>query len=285
MSVCSKKQLENWQAAEVSPSHTGDVCLNAGQPAQQRRDREEAHLPLPTTLTYNGTASEWIAANLQLTPDQLQAEALDATEDRVLLLCTRQWGKSTIAAAKALHHALTTKNAFIIFASACKRQSKELARKCKEFAALLGLKAEPDGEGFTLPNGARIIPVPQNPEKVRCYSAPSLIIIDESAYVKDEMFQTVTPMLATSNGTLWIMSTAGPQRGFFYKTWLNRPDDWKIVKATADDCPRISVKFLARERVAMGQTVFSREYLCEFVAGHQQLVSQEDADAIFDTDF
>jgi len=285
MSYTREKQLENWQAVEVSPTHTGDVCLNAGQPAQQRRDREGAHLPQPTTLTYNGTASEWIAANLQLTPDRLQAEALDATEDRVLLLCTRQWGKSTIAAAKALHHALTTKNAFIIFASACKRQSKELARKCKEFAAQLGLKAESDGEGFTLPNGARIIPVPQNPEKVRCYSAPSLIIIDESAYVKDEMFQTVTPMLATSNGTLWIMSTAGLQRGFFYKTWLNRPDDWKIVKATADDCPRISVKFLARERVAMGQTVFSREYLCEFVAGHQQLVSQEDADAIFDTDF
>ncbi|MBM3766583.1 MAG: hypothetical protein FJW32_14435 [Acidobacteria bacterium] len=141
-----------------------------------------AHLPQPTTLTFNGTASEWIASNLQLTPDQLQAEALDATEDRVLLLCTRQWGKSTIAAAKALHHALTTKNAFIIFAIACKHH-------------------------------------------------------------------------------------------------------WKIVKATADDCPRISVKFLARERVSMGQTVFSREYLCEFVAGHQQLVSQEDADAIFDTDF
>jgi len=275
MSGSYKNRTEIWQAGVAVPGTAPEVCPNAANATTEallNRDHEGA----PTT---------WITKHLGFTPDKLQSEALDATEDRVLLLCTRQWGKSTIAAAKALHHALSTEKAFIIFASACKRQSKELARKCKEFAAQLGLKAELDGEGFTLPNGARIIPVPQSPEKVRCYSAPSLIIIDESAYVKDEMFQTVTPMLATSNGTLWIMSTAGPQRGFFYKTWLNRPEDWKIVKATADDCPRIGVKFLARERAAMGQTVFSREYLCEFVAGHQQLVSQEDADAIFDTDF
>lgn len=262
MSVLSKKHLENWRTGVAVPDTAPDVCLNADQ-----------------------SPSEWIASNLQLTSDNLQAEALDATEDRVLLLCTRQWGKSTIAAAKALHHALTTNKAFVLFVSASKRQSRELARKCQEFAAQIGCKAKPDGEGFTLPNAARVIPVPQNPAKVRCYSAPTLVIIDEAAYVNDEMFQTVTPMLATSNGTLWIMSTAGAQRGFFYKTWLNRPGDWKIVKATADDCPRISVKFLARECAAMGETVFSREYLREFVAGRQQLVSSEDADAIFDTDF
>ena len=142
-----------------------------------------------------------------------------------------------------------------------------------------------DGEGYTLQNRARIIPVPQSPAKVRCYSAPTLIIIDEAAFVDDEMFEAITPMLAASNGALWLMSTPNGQRGYFYKTWLNRPDGWKFVTATADDCPRISVQFLARERAAKGESFFRREYLCEFVAGHQQLVSQEDANAIFNTNF
>ena len=265
MSFLDENRLEKWQASDVTPTHKLEVC--------------------PTAQTSCGTASTWIRENLGFIPDNLQAEVLNATENSVQLLCTRQWGKSTIAAAKALHHALTETNAFIIVASACKRQSAELVRKYREFAATIGLKTRRDGEGFALPNGVRIIPLPQNPEKVRCYSAPTLVIIDEAAYVTDEMYQAVTPMLATSNGTLWLMSTAGAQRGFFYKTWLNRPDGWKLVTATADDCPRISVHFLARERASMGETIYRREYLCEFVAGHQQMVSQEDANAIFDTDF
>ncbi len=257
------------------------LTLLSAPTALQRRDRNGANPPQPKTPT----VSDWVTANLQLTPDNLQAEVLDATEDSVLLLCTRQWGKSTIAAAKAIHHALTTPKAFILVASASKRQSTELVRKFKEFAEMIGLKTKRDGEGFTRPNRARIIPVPQSPAKVRCYSAPTLIIIDEAAFVDDEMFEAVTPMLATSNGSLWLLSTPNGQRGFFYKTWLNRPDGWKFVTATADDCPRISVHFLARERASKGESSFRREYLCEFVAGHQQMVSQEDANAIFDTDF
>ena len=173
------------------------LTLLSAPTALQRRDRNGANPPQPKTPT----VSDWVTANLQLTPDNLQAEVLDATEDSVLLLCTRQWGKSTIAAAKAIHHALTTPKAFILVASASKRQSTELVRKFKEFAEMIGLKTKRDGEGFTLPNRARIIPVPQSPAKVRCYSAPTLIIIDEAAFVDDEMFEAVTPMLATSNGS------------------------------------------------------------------------------------
>lgn len=124
-----------------------------------------------------------------------------------MLLCTRQWGKSTIAAAKALHHALTTPGAFILVASACKRQSKELVLKFNEFAQMvLGKPPKAEGESFRLPNRARIIPLPQSPDKVRCFSAPTLIIIDEAAFVKDVLFEALTPALATSNGALWLLT-------------------------------------------------------------------------------
>ena len=167
MSLGRVNSTKIWRASEVTPIHTPEVCPKA----IPSRDRE-------------GAVSSWVTNNLQLTPDNLQTEVLDATENRLLLLCTRQWGKSTIAAAKALHHALTTAKALILVASASKRQSAELVRKFKEFAETIGLKTKRDGEGLTLPNCARIIPVPQSPAKVRCYSAPTLIIIDEAAFVE-----------------------------------------------------------------------------------------------------
>ena len=248
-----------WQASDVTPTDTLEVCPDVAQ---------------------------WVADNLQLTPDKLQAEVLNATENRLLLLCTRQWGKSTMTAAKALHHALTTPNAFILVGSACKRQSKELVLKFNDFAQrLLGKAPKPEGEGYRLPNRARIVPLPQSPDKVRCYSAPTLIIIDEAAFVKDELFEALTPALATSDGALWLLSTAGEKKGFFHKTWVGRTEDWKLVKATADDCPRISSKFLARERIAKGEVTYNREYYCEFHSGRHQFVDESYLEAIFDGNF
>ena len=271
MSLGQLNYTKIWRASEVTPIHTPEVCPNTA--ALPSRDRE-------------GAVSSWVTANLHLTPDNLQTEVLDATENRLLLLCTRQWGKSTIAAAKALHHALTISNAFILVASASRRQSKELVLKFNEFAyQALGKAPKPEGEGYRLPNRARIIPLPQSPDKVRCFSAPTLIIIDEAAFVDDDFFEALTPALATSNGALWLLSTAGEKKGFFHKAWMTRAKGWKLVRATADDCPRISKEFLATERIAKGEATYMREYYCEFHSGRSQFVDESYLEAIFDGTF
>ncbi|MBM3753482.1 MAG: hypothetical protein FJW38_05840 [Acidobacteria bacterium] len=261
MSVWGKKRSKIWRAGVAVPDKTPDVCPSAD-------------------------AATWVSNNLGFTPDPSQADVLNATENRLLLLCTRQWGKSTIVAAKALHHALTTPKAFILVASACKRQAKELVLKFNEFAhTVLGEMPKPEGEGFRLPNRARIIPLPQNPDKVRCYSAPSLIIVDEAAFVKDELYDALRPARATSNGAVWLLSTAGEQKGFFHKAWVSRAKGWKLVKVTAAECPRISAEFLAGERIEMGEAKYMREYFCQFRAGRSQFVDESYLEAIFDTNF
>jgi hypothetical protein len=231
-------------------------------------------------------AATWVSEHLQLVPDKLQVEVLEATQNRLILLCTRQWGKSTIVAAKALHHALTKKDAFILAVSACKRQSVEFVRKFNEFAKeVLGHRPKRDGEGYILPNGARIIPLPHSPEKVRGYSAPTLIVIDEAGYVKDALYEALTPSLAASNGALWLMSSANEQKGFFHQAWVTNAPGWKLVKATANDCPRISKEFLLSERIAKGEATYMREYFCEFRAGRTQFVDESYLDAMEDGDF
>ena len=83
--------------------------------------------------------------------------------------------------------------------------------------------------------------------------------------VADDLYLAVRPMLAVSDGTLWLMSTPFGKRGFFYETWAEGGTDWERVMAPADRCPRIPSAFLEEERRAMGERWFRQEYLCEFV--------------------
>jgi len=59
-------------------------------------------------------------------PDSSQARVLRSNMRRLLLNCTRQWGKSTTAAALALHRAIYYSNSLILLVSPSQRQSVEL---------------------------------------------------------------------------------------------------------------------------------------------------------------
>ena len=66
---------------------------------------------------------------LALTPDAIQAKVLGHTVHRGLLNCTRQWGKSTIAAVKAVHRAHYEPGSLTVALSPSARQSGEFLRK------------------------------------------------------------------------------------------------------------------------------------------------------------
>ena len=52
-----------------------------------------------------GKVTEWVKERLGMEVDRSQEEVLDAASRKGILNCTRQWGKSTITAAKAVHQA------------------------------------------------------------------------------------------------------------------------------------------------------------------------------------
>src|SRR5262245_6097749 len=58
-----------------------------------------------------------------LTPDPWQADTLRSAAARVLLLCARQAGKSTVAAGLALREALLTPGSLVLLLSPTLRQS------------------------------------------------------------------------------------------------------------------------------------------------------------------
>ncbi len=63
----------------------------------------------------------------------------------------------------------------------------------------MGIAAHGDGHNdisLELPNGARIIGLPENAAKVRGFSAVALMLIDEAAQVADGTYKSLRPMLA-----------------------------------------------------------------------------------------
>jgi predicted phage terminase large subunit-like protein len=71
-------------------------------------------------------------------------------------------------------------------------------------------------------------------------------------------------MLAVSRGRLILLSTPRGKQGVFWHAWDQEPN-WKRVKVTADQCPRISQEFLEQERCALGDSWFAQEFRCEFI--------------------
>ncbi len=223
-------------------------------------------------------AADWARENLGFEADAMQRRVLDSGSRRGLLNCTRQWGKSTTAAVKAVHRAWTEAGSLTVVVSPSARQSAELVRKAAEFLRRLNAPARGDGDNaisLAFPNGSRIVGLPGNEATTRGFSAVSLLVVDEAARVKDELYYAVRPMLAVSGGGLWLLSTPDGKRGFFYETWEHGGPEWERVRVPAQECSRISKKFLDEEKATMTARRFRQEYQCEFGDGTRSVFDRE----------
>jgi phage FluMu gp28-like protein len=206
---------------------------------------------------------------------------------RDLLNCSRQAGKSTVSSVIALHTAKFVKNSLTLLFSPSQRQSGELFRK-----VLGSLERLPDRPklleesklSVILENGGRIVSLPGSADTVRGFSGATLIIEDEAAFVDDELYFAVRPMLATSGGRLILMSTPFGKRGHFWQVWDEGGSEWNKVKVPATEIPRIPASFLEEERRAMGEWRFKQEYMCEFVENEDAFFSYDSVKGALSSD-
>lgn len=164
----------------------------------------------------------------------------------------------------------------MLILSPSQRQSGELLRKITAFYRELGRPGGSEADSantLELRNGSRIVALPGSESTTRGFSGPSLVLLDEAAQVSEELYHAVRPMLAVSRGRLILLSTPYGKQGIFWHAWDQGPD-WKRVKVTADQCPRISKDFLRKERRAIGEWSFAQEYCCEFRQDHDALFKE-----------
>jgi hypothetical protein len=210
-----------------------------------------------------------MARRAGLAADDWQSDLLRSNARQVMLLCSRQSGKSTVSSILALHEAVYKPDSLILLLSPSLRQSQELFRKLKDaYNALespfMPRTAQESALTLEFDNGSRIVALPGKEATIRGFSGVSLLVIDEASRVPDELYQSVRPMLAVSGGRIVLLSTPFGKRGFFHSEWTDGIG-WQRTKITADQCPRIKTEWLENERRTIPDFWYRQEFLCQFV--------------------
>ncbi len=222
-----------------------------------------------------------IMAASGMSPDAWQERVLRTDADQMLLLCSRQSGKSSVSAALALSTALLEPASPVLLLSPSDRQSGELFRKVVDLYDAVGRPVPTlarTARRLEFANGSRVVSLPGTERTVRGFSGVSLLVIDEAARVDDALYYSVRPMLAVSGGRLVALSTPYGKRGWFHDEW-HGGGEWERVRVPATDCPRISKEFLESERRSLGERWFRQEYLCEFAETIDAVFSYADIQA------
>jgi len=226
-----------------------------------------------------------IMADAGMQPDAWQRDVLNSDARRMLLLCSRQSGKSTTCAALAVNQAIYDPGLVLLIAPA-QRQSGELFRKVMEvYRALPDVPriVQESALRLELANGSRIVSLPGTEGTIRGYSGAKTVIVDEASRVDDALFAAVRPMLATTQGRFVALTTPYGKRGWFYEAW-QYGEGWHRTKVTAHDCPRIDPVWLREERALIGDWQFRQEYLVDFVDTNEQFFASDLIEAALTTE-
>lgn len=223
--------------------------------------------------------------------ERVTGQALDPWQQLVmcseapalLLLTSRQVGKSHVVSLRAAYRAQYLARRVGVL-SPTLRQSSIVYRRAKSWITTDG-KAKIERQTLTeleIEGGGAVVAFPgDRPDlSVRGDTLDDLIV-DEASRVKDELIAAATPTVATKPGAnITYLSSPAGQRGAFFRAW-SEEDWWHKVTVTADQCSRIDPAFLARERIRLGEQVFSQEYQARFVAAPGGLFDPAALDDIF----
>lgn len=221
------------------------------------------------------------------TLDEWQRTVLLSAAKRQILLCSRQSGKSTVTACLAA--LIASRGGRVIVVAPSLRQSSNLFRMMRSLLQKAGARLlRETATEIALAGGGWATCLPgDRPSMLRGLSlrsdGESALIIDEAAFVKDELFPVATPMLAAAdNARLILLSTPAGPSGEFYRIW-EQEDGFEKITVKAHDCPRISAEFLEEERRRLG-ILYRQEYEGEFLSSGSSVFSASAIAAMFSRD-
>jgi hypothetical protein len=237
----------------------------------------------PLLLEHLVDAGSFARELLGWNPDPKQMLVLQSTARRVVLNCSRQWGKTTVAATKVVHLAVTKPGRTALIVCENMAQTGEFFQKIDGYLAKLGIDARAEAGkrmGRRLPNGSRIVGIAAREAAVRGYTA-DFVFLDEAARIADDVIDAFAPVIAVRRGDWWMASTPCGKRGRFWEIWsYGEGADLLKVSAPASENPRIDPAFVARLRKEKGDGYVRQEFECDFVENGTFLLSGADVDSI-----
>lgn len=214
--------------------------------------------------------------------DKWQQNVLD-TKGNLCLRSGRQVGKSFIIGIKAAQYALENPNKLIMVIAFTEKQANLL------FSKILNNIVRIDKKAIAKPKPTKHIIHLKNGSEIYCYAAGDtgfgimgytidLLIADEAAFINEEVWNSVTPALAITRGSIWLLSTPYLSEGYYYECFHN--DTFKSFHQSAEDCPRRDDEFLAEKKRTLTRAQYAQMYLGEFVDGFHRIFSEDWINAV-----
>jgi len=206
-----------------------------------------------------------------------------ATKGNKAICSGRQVGKSEVISEDAAIYALENPKKIIMVIASTERQALLLFEKilskllAKDKNAIMTGKDKPTKHELKLKNKTRIycLPTGDSGYGIRGYTINRLYA-DEAAFIKEEVWAAVTPMLATTGGDIVLLSTPFGSEGYFYRCFhdskftsfhVSTPE---VAKDRTDPQKTSMLNFLDDEKERMTKLQYQQEYEGLFVGGIQR---------------
>ncbi len=210
-------------------------------------------------------------------------------EKKNLLICSpRQMGKSTVIAEDAGEYAMNNFKKSIMIIASVDRQSLLLFEKVLSYIYLKNKKMikkgkdKPTKHELKLTNGSiiRCLPTGDSGYGIRGFTIDRLYA-DEAAFIKEDVWAAVTPMLATTGGSIILLSTPFGKENYFYRMYHNKKfkvihvDPNKVIEDRQEPQRTNLLEFRRDEKERMTKFQFLQEHMGEFIGGIQRFISDD----------
>jgi len=224
--------------------------------------------------------------------DAWQKQVLE-TKGNMCICSPRQMGKSTVISQDAGEYAINNPNKSIMIIASVERQALLLFEKVlsyiylKNKAVIKKGKDRPTKHELKLQNGSiiRCLPTGDSGYGIRGYTIDRLYA-DEAAFIKEDVWAAVTPMLATTGGDIILLSTPFGTEGYFYRMFHSEqftsihinPDE--VIAGRPEPQKSNMLNFRKDEKERMTRLQYDQEHMGLFVGGIQRFLPDELIDLI-----
>ena len=221
---------------------------------------------------------------LGFNPLPYQEALLRDPAKRIAVRMSRQAGKTTTIAARAIWFAATHPKTTTLIVAPSLRQSMIMSDKIEEFLYSIPeekrrkIVSKIQRTVIRFRNGSKIIALPNSPQRLRGYTAHQ-VICDEAAFFRDDelvFYNVLYPMLSTTDGILIVSSTPWGKNSVFYQMFQSDAFSKHVV--SWQDPVRyglIKREFIEEMRKALPLERFQREYEAAFVEDAKSYFPQD----------
>ena len=234
------------------------------------------------------------SSKLNLNLDDWQKKVLK-TDGNVCLMTGRQVGKSTIWAVEAAEWAVKNPKKVVLMIASVERQAFLLFEKTINYLIVNHKKMIKKGKDrptksmVKLTNGTRILCLPTGLDGhgIRGLTIHRLYG-DEAAFIPDEVWTAVTPMLAMTGGCQRLSSTPHGTDGYFYSCYTDTKTfktfhveteevvkNRKFTHSWRDFQRKAALEHIEREKARMTTLQFAQEYLGKPISSLKQVFPDE----------